>query len=888
MKRLKIAILIYCILNVNVFSQTPEEAYIEIGMKEQRNEFYRVLMNEETEEIYLGIGEFIDFARIEDLKFDRKKMRIKGKLDREKEIDVKIPKESIIETEEDIFIKLDDFKKYFHISSSEWDSERYILNLRPNFKTAKEYQGELNNHRSLLAMAKREAEQEAKGDYIKKEKSLLSPGILKFVYANTDFEENDYSVDIDYGTELLYGEFQISQKIYPESSLEYIRLQYAEVFGSYYLTFGEFYLESDSIFDAERSLRGVSFSKNEYYGIRIDNRTIIEGEAYNANLVELYRNGNLDDFQMVTGNNFRFDVINLSSTDRYTLKIYYRDGREETKEIYVLGNQNILNKGETDFVFQVGEGKNEKKHQYLGEFKYGLLKDLTMITGISMLENKQGTKYDILELGVAYRFGLDEYPTLVSGTLLEDFKSKELNFKATGEQKLPYNTNLTIRYENYRDATADRLSKDYSYNIDLSKSFRRLSGSIGYFKNRYEDDDLYQMYLSLDYNLSRDVKLSLSNDYYKYSSPENNPKTIQGYGTTAKVTYSGFNNILAILEGKVNYEENKMVEDEIKFGITKNPTEKGFFKNIDTTFEIGHSREKGTFFEMRLTYIFDGDIYVEFPDINREENRTRIGGRVEKSFYLGNPLLRINNNNVTDGWVEGKVFVDENSNGVMDENEDIYEGAEIMASGGIGVAKENGKYIIGNISNKDIHNIEVNRETIDPMLTQGKEKIKFKGAISSGVKVDIPLVPISMITGVIENNKVSSEREYNGVLAGIDVVLKKGKEELKRTQPEIDGYYYFEDILPGDYTVEIIPSSKRYKGEFDKQKIEIKVKTGREGDYYEDNNFLVKNIVIVEDEILDEEDEEVGVEKEKIEDNENKSEELAQEKIQEGENEKNS
>ena len=147
------------------------------------------------------------------------------------------------------------------------------------------------------------------------------------------------------------------------------------------------------------------------------------------------------------------------------------------------------------------------------------------------------------------------------------------------------------------------------------------------------------MYLSLDYNLSRDVKVSLSNDYYKYSSPENNPKTVQGYGTTAKVTYSGFNNILAILEGKVNYEENKMVEDEIKFGITKNPTEKGFFKNIDTTFEIGHSREKGTFFEMRLTYIFDGDVYVEFPDINREENRTRIGGRVEKSFYLGNPLL---------------------------------------------------------------------------------------------------------------------------------------------------------------------------------------------------------------------------------------------------------
>ena len=873
MKRLEKIILIYCILKSTIFSATPEEAYIELEMKGQKNEFYRVLMDEETEEIYIGIGEFIDFSRMENIKFDRKRMRVKGNLDLEKEIDVKIPKESSIEMDEDIFIKLEDLKKYFHISNSDWDEERYILNLYPDFKTTKEYQAELNNKRSILAMAKKEAELEKKGEYIKKEGSLLSPGILKVSYINSDFEENDYGIDIDYGTELLYGAFQISQKIYPESSLEYIRLQYAEVFGSYYLNFGDFYLESDTIFDVERSMRGISFSKNEYYGIRVDNRTIIEGEAYNANLVELYRNGTLDDFQMITGNNFRFDVVNLSSTDKYTLKIYYRDGREETKDIYVLGNQNILNKGETDFVFQLGEGKDDKKNQYLGEFKYGLTKDLTLITGLSLLENKKGNKYDVLEAGAAYRFGLEEYPTLVSGTVLEDFNSKELNFKGTGEQKLPYNTYMTVRYEKYQDKTAERLNKDYSYNIDLSKGFRKLAGSVGYFRNSYEADDLHQIYLSLDYTLSRNVRVSLSNEYYKYSTPNDDPTKVQGYGTEGKITYSGIDGIVAVLEGRVNYEENKMIEDEIKFGVAKAPSEKGFFRNVDAAFEVGHSRERGTFFEVRFTYIFDGNIYVEFPDIRKEDNKTRIGGRVEKSFYLGNPLLPINNNSVTDGWVEGKVFVDENANGIMDENEEIYEGSEIMTSGGTGVAKENGKYIIGNISNKDIHTIEVNRETIDPMLIQGKEIIKFKGAISSGVKVDVPLVPVSMITGVIENNETSDEREYNGVLAGVDVILKKDNEEIKRTQPEIDGYYFFEDILPGDYVVELVSSSKRYKGDFDKQKIEIKIKTGREGDYYEDNNFLVKNIEIVEDEILDEEE---------------KPEELAQENTQEEEDEKNS
>lgn len=857
MGRVNRAILIYCVVKSIIFSATSEEAYIELEMKGQKNEFYRVLIDEETEKMYIGVGEFIDFARMDEVKFDKKRMRVKGKLDAEREIDTKIPKESSIETEDDIFIELDEFKRYFFIPESNWDNERYILNLYPEFKTSKESQDELNNQRSLLAMAKKERELEAKGDYIKKEKSLLSPGILKLSYTNSDIENNEYAVDIDYGTELLYGEFQISQKVYPESNLEYIRLQYREIFNNYYLTFGDFYLESDSIFDSERSMRGASFSKNEYYGIRIDNRTVIEGEAYNANLVELYRNGSLDDFQMVTGDRFRFDVINLSSTDRYTLKIYYRDGREETKEIYVLGNQNILNKGESDFVVQLGEGKDDKKNQYLGKFKYGLTKDLTVVTGVSLLENKLENKYEVLEGGVAYRFGLDEYPTLISGTFLEEFNSKELSFKGTGEQKLPYNTNLTMRYEKYRDKTAKRLKKDYSYNIDLSKDFRKLSGSVGYFKNSYEADDLHQIYLSLDYTLSRSVRMSLTSEYYKYSTPNTEPREAKGYGTQGKITYSGMDGIIAVLEGRVNYEESKMTEDEIKFGIAKSPTDKGFFKDVDAAFEVGHSKDKGTFFEVRFTYIFDGDIYIEFPDIRREDDKTRVGGRIEKSFYLGNPLLKINNNNVTDGWVEGKVFVDENSNGIMDENEDIYEGAEVIASGGTSSVKKNGKYIIGNISNKDIHMVEVNKETIDPMLIQGKEQIKFKGAISSGVKVDIPLVPVSMITGVVGNGEGTDEREYNSMLAGLNVILKKGDEEIGRTQPEIDGYYFFENILPGEYVVELLPTSKRYKGSFDRQRIEIGVKAGREGEYYEDNNFLIKNIEVVEDEILDEEEIEV-------------------------------
>lgn len=848
MTRLQKTILIFCILKASLFS-APEEAFIELEMKGQKNEFYRVLIDDETEEIYIGVAEFIDFTKIDGLRFDRKRRRIKGVLDAEKEVDIRIPQSSSIELDDDIFIKLKDLQQYFYIPNYQWDDERYILTLFPDFKTPREYSLELNNQRTRLAVAKKEEALEEGGEYIFNKKQLLSPGMVKFIYSNTDIEKNDYSFDIDYGTELLYGEFEVTQKIYPKSELDYIRLRYKEVFGEYYLTFGDFYLESDSIFDAERNLRGVSFSKNEYYGIRVDNRTVIEGEAQNASLVELYRNGSLDDFEIPTGNRFRFIPLNMSSLDSYTIKIYYRDGRVEVKDIYVLGNQNILNKGENDFVIQGGRGNDEKKNQYLAKYKYGLTENLTTTIGTSFLENRDSIKYEVLEGGLAYRFGLEKYPTLISGTLLEELNSESQGFKGVLEQKLPWDSNLIVRYEDYNKEISDRLRKDYSYNIDLSKSFRRFTSSIGYFNNTYEDENLYQIYLNLDYNISRNFRMSLSNEYYEYSSTDE--ISSNGYGTQIKLNYNGIRGVAAILEGKINYQEDKLSDDEIKLSLVKSPSESGFFKNVDTTLEVGHSREKGGFFEIRFTYLFDNNIYIEFPDIKTDNKETIIGARVEKTVYLGNPLLPINNNNVTDGWVEGKVFVDENANGVMDENETVYEGAEVTTSGGTGTAKETGKYIIGNIGAGELHTIDVNRESIDPMLIQGKEMIKYKGAVSSGVKVDIPLVPVSMISGYIHSDMTVEERRYDGLIVNLDVVLKKGDEEIKRSVTEIDGYYFFEDILPGEYIVEIIPNSRRYKGEFDKKDLKVKVKSGREGDYYEDNNFLVKSIELIEDEILE-------------------------------------
>lgn len=77
-----------------------------------------------------------------------------------------------------------------------------------------------------------------------------------------------------------------------------------------------------------------------------------------------------------------------------------------------------------------------------------------------------------------------------------------------------------------------------------------------------------------------------------------------------------------------------------------------------------------------------------------------------------------------------------------------------------------------------------------------------------------------------------TEKQFIQNLSLITIFLEKDGEIVAETDPEFDGMYFFEDVLPGRYIIRF-----NYLGyenvEFSKTSIEIDINNSEDGEYYE-------------------------------------------------------
>ncbi|MGL6167602.1 MAG: hypothetical protein ACRC0Y_04860, partial [Fusobacteriaceae bacterium] len=255
-------------------------------------------------------------------------------------------------------------------------------------------------------------------------------------------------------------------------------------------------------------------------------------------------------------------------------------------------------------------------------------------------------------------------------------------------------------------------------------------------------------------------------------------------------------------------------------------------------------------FGVSFTWYFDKDsIYLETP-INHIDGELEVGLRVQKSFILEEPLAKVNPKNVNDSWIEGVVFLDINGNGLLDIDEELLEDIEVSAGTELRTTDSEGRYKITNLSGKSLHTVQLVGSSLDAMLEPKYEFRVVKPVPSTGVTVDIPVSPVSLVSGEIKIIGVD-EKEMFKILSKSTVLLKKDDEVMMKTTSEFDGYYYIEGVLPGKYQLEI-----QYSGDIDleieKSSYFLDIKPGKEGEYYEENDFVLNKITeeVLEEEIM--------------------------------------
>lgn len=830
-----------------------EEAYLQLKSKGAVNDFYRVYYDEPKNEIYMGVESYLNFLRMSNLKFDRQKMRITGILDDGRNFNKSVDVPGKIVDNEDVYIPLKDMKNIFEAKNVIWNNNEFSLVFDPGFKTPGEMESESYENRLALEAQKNELngldKEEVNSRY-------FSPGVFKLNYTNYDLSESEnYSFSLEYGTQLLKGDFQIGYQVAPESTLDYVTLEYKDFYKDMDLVFGDAVLETEGLYDVETSIRGVSISRDGAFGYIMEDRVIIEGQAINANLIELYRDGVLQEFIRPRGNNFRFETPSFTGLNNYTLRIYYRDGRVEVRKINLLGDTTVLGKGASDYIFQIGQGVEDKKLQGVARVKYGVTNNLTLGVGASRFEGvieeddqvieetnseDKDPIYEVLEGQLAYRLPISFLPTIVGGTIFRENNYGENSYRLNILSEL-WSTNLYFKYEKLGEKAAENREVDSYYDAGISRTFGWLTLSAG---NLHEKYSKYENSIRnsrntayIDLNIARIPNTNIS-IYNRYVEDYDGSKELE---VTGRVLYSGFDSFYTILSAtqknkKGDYQVAKDRQNEYAISITRNVNNDSIFKNLDITAEARYNDEDKWVFEIDFTYYLDGWVYIETP-LNMTKDKTTIGLEVEKAFYVGNPLKKMNNTTVKDSWIEGEVFIDSNGNGKRDPGEKVMPDVEISAGGETGKTDKNGRYIVGSLSPDTEHKVDINKESIDATLNPTKDNFIYKGKASIGKKIDIPVAPYSMISGNIVNKNMSNTQFYNTLL-GTKVLLKKNEKVVQTATLETDGYYHFIDILPGDYDIELSVVSQRETTK-DKNIIPIKVKGGEEGEFYEGNDFIL-------------------------------------------------
>ena len=850
-------ILFFLIFNLLTFGKefegNYEEGYIEINInKKIKYDFFPIYMDYEAEEPYIGVLNVFTLIMANNMKIDREKKQIYGKIGEEEYI-FDYSKTQYITGSSDIFIRGTDLSSVFKLEEYNWSTETYIATLKTSFKTP--YEEFIEQQERILGLQKEKKEEILDRDLLLGERKLFSWGVIKPRYTNSNVEKSKGTLSMRYETQMLYGDFSTTGFIYPDSYLGYTALKYNEVIDGKSIIVGDSNMQTYDFFGSRR-LTGIALQNWNGMGDIEVGETSITGFAPYNSTVELYRNGMLYRFTRVKEDGlYTFENIRIQGySDIYTVKIYNYDGSIEIKQISMMSGSKILKKGNLDYTGVIGKYREiteedetidieSKVVEGQGKISYGLTNSLTL--GFEYNNHNKSEKngniiYNIpvetTGIDLYYTTGAVKFPTYFEFSEIYDIKNYlELDNPYTHIGKIRqriYDNVLSLEAYRYGDfiGVLEKVENEYQvdwrgnltqywgYNITYNNydyyGYVEEYGEIGLVRNATESSHD----MGVEFPLSKDY--GVTQVYYTYSN--NNINLLN----------SNFNFVIELKSAPEYYEVDS--DARLTFKSSGNKMING---GVYGAYNMQKEYAVGVEVEYKVT-----DWFEIIGMLGRRNKNTAhaIGVDIEKTIIIEKAFIKNSNPSTNKSWLEGQLFLDDNGNGVKDPEEKPLEGVEVKVGRRTSITDKDGNYFIDNISAYDKNDFEISSRTMDPMLEPGNEKKFIKLYPASGEKMDVPIQPISVIMGTINVfNEPVNGIEHFRIISQLYIKLKNLDGDLimeKRVEPE--GFYMLDKVLPGEYLLEI-----NYIGEedikFEKKSKEIKIILDKYGSYYEDYNFEV-------------------------------------------------
>lgn len=814
-----------------------------------KQEFYAVKSDFDGN-IYIGVNDFLVFTEVSEysklsIKAGRVSLIIDGNLfsdGKSKQItkDLKNIESLVIEGE--LYIDKRGLDELIPLKQVKWIAATYTLVISPDFSLPLD---------SRIAAQRRmrgvEDDKNSKQDkqqtnlFMQEDRRLVALGMLKFRYDIDNIanyfengeKQSSGNVALEYSSQLLYGDFNISQRIYPIGKLADISLKYPYIFEGKMLTIGDNNVEGNDILGYSSQIRGLSVSDNGYTVKRSGRDITIRGEAPTNAVIEIYQNGKVADFQRVEGSDYEFTLEMRSKNDAFTIKIFDRNGVFiEERNINVLQGSDFLTKGEWDYHLFYGQNPQAENKAW-DDRKYGISYGVTNNLSYSFDyydTSNEDKLYNYSKHRAAYRFSNLFVPLVAQISYYNSFADHSEGYIGELDSEI-YSHQLSYSYERYSHLLAEDENRDRYLEAEVSGDYGRSDYFFRFSSKKYQDrtENIYDTGISYDVTKALRLKFDVGRTVRKQNERRSN--------YTGKIGFD-YNEGDFTYNADAIYDKGRDAKWEFAARLRKrlSQTSKYAYR-----LEVNYSKKADFSLEMTFEYKFNDSLKTDSNYKSNRENHYKVRASYEKVINMKKPFTPNNAKYPDNGYLEGTIFIDKNADGKKDRNEDPLAGV------GVGIGKNKaetdsaGTFYLSDISpyksNKLVY--DYTGIMVDPTLRSNSAQM-IELLPASGKKISVGLVPLSLIMGSIYLPEIEAKIS-NKFFSYVEITVSKDNDYYTSITPEYDGFFVLQDLKPGKYDLQI-----NYLGSevitLEKDILTVMVLTGDTGNFYEGIDFTVSEI----------------------------------------------
>nr|WP_297350182.1 hypothetical protein [uncultured Glaciecola sp.] len=814
-----------------------------------KQEFYAVKSDFDGN-IYIGVSDFLVFTEVSEysklsIKAGRVSLTIAGNLfsdGKSKQITKNLKSIASLVIDGELYVDRRELDELIPLKQIKWIAATYTLTISPDFSLPLDSRIAAQKRMRGVEDDKNRKQNKQQTDlFMQEDRRLVALGMLKFRYDIDNIanyfengkKQNKGNVALEYSSQLLYGDFNIRQGIYPIRKLADVSLKYPYIFEGKTVTIGDNNVKGNDILGYNSQIRGLSVSDNGYTVKRSGREVTIRGEAPTNAMVEIYQNGKVADFQRVEGSDYEFTLEIRSKNDAFTIKIFDRNGVFiEERNINVLQGNDFLTKGEWDYNFFYGQNPQSENKAW-DDRKYGISYGVTNNLSYSFDyydTRNEDELYNYSKHRAAYRFSNLFVPLVAQISYYNSVADPSEGYIGELNSEI-YSHQLSYSYERYSHLLAEDENKDRYLEAEVSGDYGRSDYFFRFSSKTYQDrtENIYDTGISYDVTKALRVNFDVGKTVRKQNERRSN--------YTGKIGFD-YNGGDFTYNADASYDEGRDAKWEFAARLRKRLSQNSKYAY---RLEVNYNKQADFSLEMTFEYRFNDTLKTDSNYKSNRQNQYKTRASYEKVINMKKPFTSNTAKYPDSGYLEGTVFIDKNANGKKDRNEDPLAGVKV----GIGKNKAKtdsaGTFYLSDISPYRSNKLRYDYSGImvDPTLrSDSAQTIALLPASSKNISVG--LVPLSLIMGSIYLPEIEAKIS-NKFFSYVEITVSKDNDYYTSITPEYDGFFVLQDLKPGKYDLKI-----NYLGSevvtLEKDILTVIVLAGDTGDFYEGIDFNVSGI----------------------------------------------